>query len=335
MASEMNIPFLGKIPIDPKICEDSDEGTPFIVEHRNSAAAKAFTETVKKIERAVEKKGNRKSMRLIASTGGKGGTGKSTFAILSALKFSNQGNRVLLCDCDIECPNDHLLLGIELSEPEPIYQKFPELDAEKCISCGSCSKVCRENAIMWIEGRPPIFFEDLCSGCGACWLVCPQNAIGTRKKIIGKTFESKISENLWLITGMSEPNIAETGPVVKELKKRALKLAEKIDAEILIIDTAPGTHCNVIQALLGCEKAYIVTEPTPLGAHDAALILELLKIMKIPSEIVLNKADVGDQGIIKKIAEEYRIPITIEIPYSEQLIRAYSEGRLDKVMDLI
>jgi len=134
---------------------------------------------------------------------------------------------------------------------------------------------------------------------------------------------------------MSEPNIAETGPVVKELKKRALKLAEKIDAEILIIDTAPGTHCNVIQALLGCEKAYIVTEPTPLGAHDAALILELLKIMKIPSEIVLNKADVGDQGIIKKIAEEYRIPITIEIPYSEQLIRAYSEGRLDKVMDLI
>ena len=57
MASEMNIPFLGKIPIDPKICEDSDEGTPFIVEHRNSAAAKAFTKTVKKIERAVEKRG--------------------------------------------------------------------------------------------------------------------------------------------------------------------------------------------------------------------------------------------------------------------------------------
>ena len=65
------------------------------------------------------------------------------------------------------------------------------------------------------------------------------------------------------------------------------------------------------------------------------MILELLKIMKIPSEIVLNKADLGDQDIIKKIAEEYRIPITIKIPYSEQLIRAYSEGRLDKVVDLI
>jgi len=274
-------------------------------------------------------------MRLIASTGGKGGTGKSTFAILSALKFSNQGKRVLLCDCDVECPNDHLLLGIELNKPEPIYQDFPDFDAEKCISCGRCSKVCRENAILWIEGKPPIFFEDLCNGCGACWIVCPQNAIGTKKKIIGKSFETKINENLWLLTGISEPGVAETGPVVKEVKKRALKLASKIDAEVLIVDTAPGTHCNVIQALLGCERAYIVTEPTPLGAHDAALILELLKTMGMPGEMVLNKADVGDQSVIKKIAEKYGVSITIKIPYSEQLIRAYSDGRLDRMVDLI
>ena len=274
-------------------------------------------------------------MHLIASTGGKGGTGKSTFAVLSALKFSNQGKRVLLCDCDVECPNDHLLLGKELYESEPIYQHFPDLDAEKCVSCGTCSKVCKENAIFWVKGKPPVFFKELCSGCGACWIACPENAIGTKEEIIGKTFETKITDNLWLFTGMSEPGIKETGPVVKETKKRALKLAEKIEAEILIVDTAPGTHCNVIQALLGCERAYIVTEPTPLGAHDAALISELLSIMKIPSEIVLNKADVGDQRTIKKIAEEHNIPITIKIPYSERLIRAYSEGRLDKVVNLI
>jgi len=278
---------------------------------------------------------NRNPVRLIASTGGKGGTGKSTFAILSALKFSNQGKRVLLCDCDVECPNDHMLLGKELYEPEPIYQKFPDLDAEKCVSCGTCSKVCKENAIFWVKGKTPIFFEDLCSGCGACWIVCPQDAIRTKRRIIGKTFKTKVADNLWLLTGMSEPGVTETGPVVKEAKKRALKLAGKIGAEVLIVDTAPGTHCNVIQALLGCERAYIVTEPTPLGAHDAALILELLKIMDIPSEIVLNKADVGDPDIIKKIAEEYGVDITIKIPYSERLIRAYSEGRLDKVAGLI
>jgi len=54
IANEMGIPFLGRIPIDPKICEDSDEGTPFILKHRDSAAAKAFIEIVKKIEEMVE-----------------------------------------------------------------------------------------------------------------------------------------------------------------------------------------------------------------------------------------------------------------------------------------
>ena len=51
----MNVPFLGRIPIDPEICEDSDEGTPFVLKHRDSAASKAFAEIVKKIEEIVEK----------------------------------------------------------------------------------------------------------------------------------------------------------------------------------------------------------------------------------------------------------------------------------------
>ena len=51
----MNVPFLGRIPIDPRICEDSDEGVPFVLKHRNSAASKAFAEIVKKIEKKIEK----------------------------------------------------------------------------------------------------------------------------------------------------------------------------------------------------------------------------------------------------------------------------------------
>lgn len=81
--------------------------------------------------------------------------------------------------------------------------------------------------------------------------------------------------------------------------------------------------------------AYIVTEPTPLGSHDSGLILELLRIMQIRSQIVLNKADVGDKEIVIKTARKYDVPITLEIPYSERLVRAYSEGRLDKVVDLV
>ncbi|RJS83418.1 ATP-binding protein, partial [Candidatus Bathyarchaeota archaeon] len=54
IAKEMNVRFLGRIPIDPRICEDSDEGVPFVMKHGDTAAAKAFMEIVKKIEEIVE-----------------------------------------------------------------------------------------------------------------------------------------------------------------------------------------------------------------------------------------------------------------------------------------
>jgi len=50
MAEELDVPFLGSIPIDQKISEASDKGTPFIVEHADSPASKAFMEIVKKVE---------------------------------------------------------------------------------------------------------------------------------------------------------------------------------------------------------------------------------------------------------------------------------------------
>ena len=56
MADDLSVPFLGRIPIDPEICRDSDNGVPFITEHSDSPATKAFQDIVKKIERFLERK---------------------------------------------------------------------------------------------------------------------------------------------------------------------------------------------------------------------------------------------------------------------------------------
>jgi ATP-binding protein involved in chromosome partitioning len=50
ISDELGVPFLGSIPIDQKVCEDSDEGMPFIMKHENSDASKAFLQIVKRIE---------------------------------------------------------------------------------------------------------------------------------------------------------------------------------------------------------------------------------------------------------------------------------------------
>ena len=56
IAEELDVPFLGGIPIDPEICVDSDDGKPFIVKHPKSPASKAFMHIVKKIERYLEER---------------------------------------------------------------------------------------------------------------------------------------------------------------------------------------------------------------------------------------------------------------------------------------
>ena len=90
-------------------------------------------------------------------------------------------------------------------------------------------------------------------------------------------------------------------------------------------------HCGVIRALLGSDLAYAVTEPTPLGAHDLELILRLLKILKIPAKIILNQADLGKKEIVKRLAGETKTKIAHEIPYSNELVKKYSLGKLAEV----
>jgi len=56
MAQEMDVAFLGSIPIDPEVGVDSDKGTPFVYSHKASVAAKAFVEIVKNVESYLRKK---------------------------------------------------------------------------------------------------------------------------------------------------------------------------------------------------------------------------------------------------------------------------------------
>lgn len=48
-AKELGIPFLGRIPIDPKVVELTDKGKPFIIHHPELEASKLFNEIVEKI----------------------------------------------------------------------------------------------------------------------------------------------------------------------------------------------------------------------------------------------------------------------------------------------
>ena len=258
----------------------------------------------------------------IAVTGGKGGTGKSTVATALAVEFA-KNKKTMLVDADVDCPNDHLILNIKRKRVKDIFQPVPKLNKDKCKKCGECAKVCRENAIVFVKGEYPIFITEQCIGCSACMIACSYGAIEKGKRKIGTIYSGK-NYNIDFVSAETEIGIEEESPIVNALNSYIKDKEKKYD--FILIDTSPGIHCNVISALQGCELAFCVTEPTPFGAHDLELNLNLLKILKVPAKIILNRADIGNKKLIEDIAKKYNIKIIAEIPYSKKILKAYSKG---------
>jgi ATP-binding protein involved in chromosome partitioning len=54
LAQEMNVPFLGKIPLDPIICDASDEGISMIINYPDSFTIKRYEEIVENIKEELD-----------------------------------------------------------------------------------------------------------------------------------------------------------------------------------------------------------------------------------------------------------------------------------------
>jgi MinD superfamily P-loop ATPase len=153
----------------------------------------------------------------IAITGGKGGTGKSTIATALAAKLA-EDNKTIIIDADVDCPNDHLILNIEREKVCDIFQPIPIINQSKCQKCGRCAKVCREHAIIFVEGKYPVLISDQCIGCSACIIACPHKAIEKGQKKIGTIYQSN-ANNLKLFSAETEIGVEEESPFFNSLKK--------------------------------------------------------------------------------------------------------------------
>ena len=267
------------------------------------------------------------STPIVAVTGGKGGTGKTTVAVNLAVALEMYGKRVMLVDLDVDCPNDAVLFRKRLENGEEVTFFKPKINTEKCIKCGKCAEVCLENALIYVKDQFPVFFEELCSGCAACKLICPVDAIEEDHKVLGKVYVSEVN-GIKLVSGELKPTEARSPLVAFKTKQKTYEVAEKESFDVILVDTAPGVHNPVVRALQGTDFALAVTEPTPLGAHDLGRILDLTKTLGVSTSIVLNRADIkgGFKEIIYNICKKYNVKIVSEIPFDEKLIEAYVRG---------
>lgn len=110
-------------------------------------------------------------------------------------------------------------------------------------------------------------------------------------------------------------------PLIRQVKAAAPP------ADLVIIDSPPGTSCPVIESVRGADFVLLVTEPTPFGLNDLKLAVEMVRAMNLTLGVVVNRAGCGDRET-EVYCRRQGVEILAEIPDDRRVAEAYSRGAL-------
>ncbi len=250
----------------------------------------------------------------LAVLSGKGGTGKT----LLSVNLASVAKGATYIDCDVEEPNGNLFFNPTKEFEKLVTVKKPVVDDSLCDGCHKCVDFCAFNALALIGSRLMIF-DDICHSCGGCLHVCPQHALTEQDKAVGEMSIGR-SGSVRSISGSM--NIGESSgiPIIEELLRHK-------DDSLTIIDAPPGSSCLVMESLRLSDFCILVAEPTTFGAHNLAMVHELVSLLGKKHAVVLNKTLAG-----KNPSEEFcianNIPIIGRIPFDKKLGSLNSVGKI-------
>ncbi|MBN1155551.1 ATP-binding protein [candidate division KSB1 bacterium] len=260
-------------------------------------------------------------MKELVIISGKGGTGKTTITAALASLIENK----VMADCDVDAADLHLIFKPTIERKIDFFGgKIASIRGKDCISCGKCIEVCQFNAISDDFTVDPIS----CEGCGVCVWFCPVDAIDFKEHLNGHLYvsDTRFGPFVHAKLGIAEEN---SGKLVTLVRKQAKEIAEKRNAQYIVIDGSPGVGCPVISSIAGSNAVLIVTEPTKSGVHDLQRVAQLSRgHFNILTFVCVNKYDLNEE--ITDNIEDYclnnNLAFAGKIPYDVTITRAMVAG---------
>lgn len=256
---------------------------------------------------------------IVAIASGKGGTGKTTVATNLVRYIASLGQPVQYIDCDVEEPNGHIFLKPRIKRSYQVAVDVPKVDLERCTGCCKCGEICQYSAIVCVN-KNVLTFEQLCHSCGGCMRICPDDAIKPKPLSIGDIELGKAGD-IDFVHGKLHIGHVRTPSLIKQVKRHIKK--DKLN----IVDVPPGTSCPVVEALKDTDFVLLVTEPTPFGLNDLKLAVGLVKELKLPFAIIVNRSNIGNEQVYQYCHNE-NADVFLKIPDDRRIAEAYSVGKM-------
>jgi MinD-like ATPase involved in chromosome partitioning or flagellar assembly len=217
----------------------------------------------------------------------RGGTGKSNLTANIATLAALDGKRVAIVDTDIQSPGIHVLFG------------FDETNMEASL-----------NDYLW--GKIPI-----------------EKAAYPIHDVAGNAPDREFLKNtkMWLI-----PSSIRTGEIARILREGYdvgmlndgfHSLIEKLDLDILFIDTHPGLNDETLLSIAISNALIIILRPDSQDFQGTAVTVDVARKLEVPKlRLVVNKAlaQVYDiQKLGQSISETYNAKVSAVLPLSEDV----------------
>lgn len=253
---------------------------------------------------------------------GKGGTGKTSLVG----SFAHLADNKIMVDCDVDASDLHLLLAPKPTETHDFKSGVKaRVEADKCSSCGMCEELCQFDSIVMEETA--VISKLNCEGCGVCAHFCPEDAIILEENHCGSWY---IADTAYgpLVHAQLFAGEENSGKLVSHIKQQARQLAESTNANLILIDGAPGVGCPVIASLSNVDLAVVITEPTLSGKHDLDRILDLTDHFKVPALVCINKWDLHPEmsDTIEASCKERGAELLGRIPFDPKVIACQIQG---------
>ncbi|BBL66951.1 ATP-binding protein [Methanoculleus chikugoensis] len=258
----------------------------------------------------------------LAVVSGKGGTGKT---MVAAALADISGMPQVLADCDVDAANlEFLFHPRRLTTEEFRGLAAARIDPERCRDCGICADHCRFGAIV----RNDAWEVDAlhCEGCAVCTYVCPVGAVSMKPRLCGEIYTSATDRGN-LAHARLFPGSGNSGLLVTEVKKRAMRLAD--GADLLLADGPPGIGCPLIASISGMDAVLIVTEPGVSALHDLERLVTVCRRFGVRIFAAINRFDLAGDicARIEGYCEREEIVVAGKIPFDTSVVDAVRNGR--------